>query len=333
LGDFSSAIPTGEDGQEQLLSEIFLELPKVEQWLLDNKTVSLIAPRLPNFRDTALPLARRMAELLKPKMDSGQLKLAKNAGIEKDAPRAAIINDTKKTASLIYSHGLGGSLLENLFWEEGRFFEKKTDLKEAENSLPKLDWIDSKQLERPDSIRRVFYKPNEERRLEEAFDFLKQGELLRLEILDRYLVADRHNRESLEGFLIQLSNIWDNPPKSIILKFGPTRPDDDQWEWEHNLKEITSRLTQKEPFKQVEFKSSLRKYTREGNFHDRWIKAVFNVAATEDTPDRNTRRRRIGNSTPTKKTIIVELTGGITYLMDSRKETRAYVFEETVAGH
>ena len=332
LGDFDGVMKTDQDGCELQVSAMLPELARVKQWLLNGKNVSLASRRFPNFRDTALPIARRTAEVLKPDVDSRSLNLLKIDPAEAGIPQAILFNDTRGSASLIYNHGSGCPLLECLFPENGAFYEKKVSQKAAEECLPKMDLIDSKDLERPDAIKRILYKSNESRHLGDDFSFLKNGELLRLEIRDRYLVANQQNAESLANYLRELSGIWKHPPNMIVLQYGPVShhaPYDEQGEWEDRMQGCLSNLQQEPNFKHVDFKPNFRKFSYEGDYHDRLVRAVFKAEKPEAVPGANTRRRRGATSTSrTKKTVIAELTGGISILMDVHQETRIYIFEE-----
>jgi len=101
------------------------------------------------------------------------------------------------------------------------------------------------------------------------------------------------------------------------------------------MQEVILEIKETPAYEGINFQYRLRPYSsRVSNYHDRRVSARFEEAAPQDgetaapaTGGRRQRRRE-GGKAPKTRTVIAELTGGISMLMDASKETRIYVFTE-----
>ena len=178
----------------------------------------------------------------------------------------------------------------------------------------------------PAGVTRSYYPMNQERDLERDFGFVKEEPIDSITIVDRYLFANDHNCDAIEDFLKELAKYWVQKPKRIELKYGPSSYDQSS-QWRNNAFQVIQFLQGKPEFKDITFSTQVRNHNEpRGDKHDRKIfirSKPPQLPKEEQTP----RRRRPGTAkvdTIKGKTLSVELTGGLSHLMDKQQETSLY---------
>lgn len=331
LGDFSGGMEADDQGKELPLTASLAEWGRINQLLAAGKKITLICRQFPKFDDTSLPRARRFAEVLLPHVRSGLLKLALAANHAEplaDCPDTVFFDDSAAIATLVYDLDKPAAVFQQL-WSDN-LLARDASLAEGETFVRHAGVIEPSALERPESIRRFYYRSGEVRQLERDFAFVKTGRIHRLEIIDRYMVAADSNSESLGAFLNQLSILWSAPPKEIVLKHGPSPQQQNRSQWIGAMDKVIKSLKGNPLFAGTEFKNEFRGQTRERNFHDRRV--VIEYSESEMSPADNgapsaRRRPRQQSAQLSRNRMVAELTGGVDVLMDPREETTIYVYQ------
>lgn len=323
LGDFTGPIESDEAGRELPISDLFPSWQLIQRWLSDEKQVTLACRHFPNFMDTALPRARRFAEVLLPHVRSGRLVLAHpvpNSGV--DHQPSIIVGDVHKgNAAMVYDE-TGRSLMEGL-WSSNLLVREMTS---SDGSLvPAMDSpVSADLLEPPDTITRSHYAAGDIRMLQRDFSFLGQMAIKQIEITDRYMVAAESNRQALAAFVGELSKLWIGKPEKITFTFGPVPNQRDRNTWKDAMDDLIRSLSRQPDFIGIELKANFRGGERIRDFHDRRVRVSFAQAAIPVQPSRN--RNRQHQAPPL--VVVAELTGGVDVLMDRREATTIYRFEE-----
>lgn len=336
LGNFSGGIESDEDGKEVALATYFPEWERINRWMAAGKKIAGLCDNLPDFKDPNLPRARRLAETFLPLVRDGKLVIGKmpiGAGHMATHPQLVLIKSTEADATLVYDLGGKGSVLDQIHSTGETLIAKRVPRNEAEALLASGTVLSEANLERPPRIQRFHYKSNEKRQLERDFAFLKTGAVKTLELTDRYMVAKNWSADYLKDFILNLGALMNTPPEFVVLRYGPENTHEDRDHWKRRADQLIDELSKCPEFNGTNFTPILRAHSYNvSNFHDRRVSIRFNggqgdsVETSTSPPGR--RRRRKNGETESNRTVIAELTGGVSILMDERHETSVYVFSK-----
>lgn len=332
FGDFAGPVDADGRGREVGVAEMFPQWSLLKHWLNSGKLITIVCRQFPRFDDMSLPRARRLAESLLPAVREGALVLARAdsaQGTSKQIPDMVILNATTGRATLVYSIAAIGSVMDQL-WSE-QVLARDVPLADAKSLVKYKDSLTTRELEKPERVRRIHYKSGEPRQLARDFDFLKQGAIKRLEIVDRYMVAAASNRDSLKRFMDVIAGLFEKPPERIVFHHGPSPQQHLRNEWIGAVDLLIKNLKGDARFNGTQFENVFRGHTFVRNFHDRRLVAEFYepAAPSQATGADFVQRRRRRELAPKMNTrqVATELTGGIDVLIDSREETSVYVFD------
>ncbi len=340
LGNFIGGIESGETGQEEPLSSYFPAWDCLNRWMANGKKVITLSCHLPDFKDTGLPRARRAAECFLPLVRNEYLEIRKLStdittldGLP--LPQLILMHSSEAEATLIFDQQGHAAILDRLWSPDDTLIAVRVPRKQAEQLIAEGKILKDTELEPPPAIRRFFYQCNEARQIERDFDFLASSEVESIEITDRYMAAKSWSVDFLQQFLFEVRNIMKNPPRDIVLRYGPAKTPGDRYAWKVNMEKLVEELTDDPTFKDTRFKSIPRSHMNEiSDVHDRRILVTLknkNKASEETTgaKPRNSRRSKTGNKIQNRR-VIAELTGGISIYMNQKYETTVYVFESDV---
>ena len=338
LGDLKGGLPTDESThQEMSLTAFYPGWEIIQKWLSHNKQVHIHSAVSTNFHDPTNGKAIRMAQAFLPHMQNGQIALSTGVkAFTGTEPHAIAIDDTRETATLIYSPEYIGSTLDKL-WPDTPL-TKEVPLAEIGEHFDTEDLIEieEKDLKRTSSLIRTHYKMNDERDINTDFAFLSENPVINIEIIDRYLFAGSHNVQFLKELLNKFSQIWnwnsEADKKRIKFSYGPAGSSEDESVWRNKAFQLIIELQKLDQFKGITFEPVARSYREpKGDKHDRRIiirsKPIGDK--TTSTPNPDNRRKRSGNGIqlrPQSKTFTAELTGGISHLMDTSSETTVFTW-------
>lgn len=339
LGSFAGGIESDDEGKEVLISHYYPEWERLNKWMANGKKVIGLCQQTPDFKDSNLPRARRLSESFLPLVRQGRLEIRKTPpNPEKDTqlPQLVLLNSTEAEATLIYDLGGKGAVLDQLWSTDGVLIAKRVPKKEAEEILSIGTPITENHLERPPGIQRHYYRSNEPRQFSRDFDFLSSGSVKTLELTDRYMVGKNWSADYLRDFLTQLGKLMTASPETVVLRYGPENTHEDRHYWKRRIDEVVNAVSKLPEYQATKFHPILRANSQTiSNFHDRRISVRFgqdNEQTADSTtgvkgPSRRQRQKRQARSQKKDRTVIAELTGGVSMLMDSRHETSVYVFE------
>jgi len=328
LGDTQGSLPTcPETHKEFTLTEHYSSWGPINKWLVDDKQVQLVTAVLPKFNDPVNSKALRLAQAFVPHIQSDALQIVTTTScFTGDEPHAIALNPVNNTATLIYSTSYVGSSLDQL-WPENLLIKDIPLNKLDEHIKIEGKTLNAEELLPPVGVTRSYYPMNQDRDLETDFSFVKEEPIDSITIVDRYLFANDHNCHAIEDFLMELARYWNQKPKRIELKYGPSGHYDQANEWRNHAFQVIQFLQGKPEFKDITFSTQVRNHKEpRGDKHDRKIfirSKPPQLANEEQTP----RRRKPGSpkaDTVKGKTLSVELTGGLSHLMDKQQETSLY---------
>lgn len=332
FGDFSGPVDADDRGREVSIAEMFPQWSRLKHWLNSGKKITVVCRQFPKFDDMSLPRARRLAESLLPAVRDSSLVLARAElaqGASTQTPDLVIFNQVTGRATLVYSIAAVGPFMDQL-WSD-QLLAREVQLAEAKSLIKYKDAFSPQELEKPERVRRIHYKSGEQRQLARDFDFLKQGAIKRLEIVDRYMAAAASNRDSLNRFMGVIAGLFEKPPERIVFHHGPSPQQHLRNEWIGAVDSLIKNLKSDARFNGTLFENVFRGQTSVRNFHDRRLVVEFGEVSapspltSDDLPQR--RRRREAAPKVSHRRVSTELTGGIDVLIDSREETSIYVFE------
>lgn len=340
LANFTGGIESDDTGKEVPISLYYPEWEKLHTWMATGKKVTSICRKIPDFKDANLPRARRLAESFLPLVREGKLEIRNSPPhSEKDKPKPQLILFSSKDpdATLIYELEGKGAVLEQLWSTDNTLIAKQVPKKEAEDLLSVGQAISINSFEEPERIKRFYYRSGEQRNFARDFQFLSSGPVKTFELTDRYMVGMEWSAKYLRDFLAQVGDLMSTPPQMVVLRYGPEKSVDDRYYWKSRIDGVVAELKTLEMFKGTEFHPFLRAYSQTvSNFHDRRISVRFGAPQLTDTGKKeltkaqapSKRRRRRNGSQMQDRTVFVELTGGVSILMDRKHETTVYVFED-----
>lgn len=310
LSDLTGSIPSSTQGTELPLTEVYPVWARLRRALGEGKKVHLFLRRAPNFKDLAMPRARRLAEAMLPEATSGALNLYRLKAPDSNAPTRfpsmLLVAQSGTETQAIYDQNVSTDVFDKLWSDDLLIVPMSGTLGrpflDAATKLTPMDFTP------PEKVRRIPYRCNQKRDISRDFSFLREtpGKFATLTIVDRFMVAKPSNIESLKQFI---STILKDapPPEKIDFVYGPPEADHLRAAWQASMKAIFTWLSQTHKIAQENLREQLRGRGRDGNFHDRRISAVF------------------VDQTKLRTEIIVELTGGVDKLMDQSEETSLYI--------
>ena len=332
LGSFAGGVESDETGKEIPLGDYFPEWERLHRWMVNGKKVTGICQQIPQFQDRSLPRARRLAESFLPLVRQGSLEIRQIPPSAEDLatlPQMVVCRSAEAEATVIYERGGIGDALEQLWSTDGALFAKRIPAEEAQTILSTGNPVQRQTLEPPSDIKRFHYKSNEKRRFSCAFEFLSSGCVKTLELTDRYMVAANWSADYLREFLIQLGKLMKSPPKTVCLRYGPEKSHEDRLPWKRRIERVKEELEAYPKFEGTEIRPILRSGSGSTkNFHDRRLLAHFEANGNPEAPETSRRRRRRIGAQESGRKVLVELTGGVSVLMEPRYETTVYVFED-----
>lgn len=344
LGEFSGSIESDENGRELLLAAYYPEWERLNRWLASGKRITAVCQHVPDFQDPNRPRARRLAETIFPVIRDGQLAIRRLATIDQlnqpgqPTPQLVLIDSTKSEATLVYDMGGKGAVFDRLWSPDGVLIARRVSKETAEALLQAGTALVLAALDSPPSILRFHYRSHEARQFARDFAFLRTSRIKTLEITDRYMVAEDWSARLLRDFLVELGNLMTSPPEAVVLRYGPERGYEDRHPWKQRIDEVIREIRQIGIFQDTQFQPIARPFSKAvSNFHDRRVSARFEAPktsaladhdASEDAGRRQRRRQKREGVAPKSRTLIAELTGGVSILMDRKHETTVYVFED-----
>lgn len=326
LGDFSGSLHNPLDdssSHEPPIERVLTGVASLKKWLANGKSVKLLAYSVPDFSAYELPKARRFLEAFVEETRTDRLQILQLSIKDTNdtrLPMAAIRMPTDQDWIGVFCFHASPSIVDAKELPQG--------LMKA--SIPQRDlaaWLEKAspvRLKAPGddiSIKRHLLKPGRVTSqvlpplLKDLVDINPQI----LTIQDRYLIAGTPNVAALKDFLVHLANGFVDPTTSDLrglrLQVGPVTSQGgslQRTEWLKTEAELKKWMKSQRLWSKVSLECKIREFARGSarDYHDRQI--------TAETPPS-------GKSKGTK--LIMELTGGIDILMDTREQTRVYVFK------
>lgn len=297
-----------------------------------NASVSLYTTTHPNFRDTALPEARRLAEALLPEVREGKLTLAKAFLVDAPSFIFRIPDTTGWHAIYIHEHAL--QPLNSLSPPPDAILIKRELTTDEFHKLTRNhSQLPSHHLEPPTGTIREQFSPGKPRDLTKHFQFLNDCEITRLLIRDRYCLSEDWTATYLEEFITLLASLSTHKVAQVTIEHGPIHYNDSPHEARLRFQNLEQKLKKTPSFFETRFRHKLRAHDHSGTHHDRSIK-IHTIPhqkeeAGGETPSRPqaiTRRGRRAQRVqrPPETIHLIELSGGISKLMDESQETVLY---------
>lgn len=330
LGNFTGTIvgdPNANTSKEPPIETFLPGSIHLKKWLVAGKKIQLMAPRIPDFSAFELPKARRFLEAFSEELKTNHLQIlcvSKPNGESVRRPMAAVRLAGQLDWICIYClHANPGLLASSQFPEP----LVRTDVTQAQigSQLPEGSPIDPFVSIAKSSIKRILFEPqrNVAVALQPVLDEIAREAPQILSIQDRYLVSMESNKNSIKDFLNLLAKAFKQAkvgtPRELRLLAGPVTDHGgarQKLDWQNNLNEIKQWLKSDSFWSTAKLDVRLREFSRgsERDYHDRLLTA-------ESTSDKKNKAK------PRK--LIIEMTGGIDILMDSRETTRLFIFRMT----
>lgn len=337
LGSFD---PSEDDSEtDRPLSEIWKGWSLIKAALTNGKRVSLYTATLPNFRDPALPKARRLAEALLPEAREGKLTLSK--AFLANAP--SFIFRTPETpgwqAIFIHEHELQ-PLASLTPPSDALLIQKEITTAEFQKLTQDHPKLPIQQLEPPVGATRKQFSAGEDRNLPQHFQFLNGTKITRLHIRDRYCLSADWAANYLEDFIKIMAQSSAHEISRITVEYGPIHYNDAPQDARQRFLDLEEKIKKLPPFTETRFSQKMRTHDHSGTHHDRSIKINTIIPPKEGAegtpvvvPATTRRGRRAQRSQKPPESIhLIELSGGISYLMDNSKETVLYRLPVTAPG-
>jgi superfamily II DNA/RNA helicase len=323
LGDLAGSIPVNPATENEVaLTELFPGWKMILNWLAAGKAVDLVLSSVPEFQDRSLPRCVRLARAMLPFIEDGKLALHKaQSMLPGNVPIAVIIDEKANRSSRIYSPDYVGTAID-IEWPEM--------LLELEGATTAAGFEISSEVVPVDKVRPpvgVGHKPfaiGEKRDLASVFEMLAEESIDQIEIVDRYLFASEQNGLALQALLSELAKIWSAPPKRVVMKYGPAGKAEDDSIWRHSAFQTVLKLQKVPEYLGISFLTDMRSHRGpKGDKHDRRIlvqsilKEAHSASFGKKSPVAVAARME-------RRTLMVELTGGVSHLMDEQSETNVF---------
>jgi hypothetical protein len=319
LGDFGGDIPMQEEGTVELpVLETFKGWKQIKRWIADGKKVTLRASNIPSFQDPAQPKARRLAESLLPEVSSGSL-VIERAFIANPPDFLLLEPGGKRTGVHIIEQSL--QPLSSVEINSGSVLIVKTPNAE---DLVKYDSIQGKiseyELRPPAGAERFNFGCGQVRDFRKLFGFLAAKKIARLRISDRYCLAEDWAEDYLFEFMREIGEIAASPIAELKLEYGPAANLRDQLPMQRRFENLKKRLEKLGNFSNTRIDGQLRLDKRTRNYHDRRIHCETEMTNSSAASGRSNRR-----PAATNPKYLLELTGGVSNLIDQGHETTVYL--------
>jgi hypothetical protein len=326
LGDFTGPLVDDSadpgDSKEPEIGSYLKGIKRLRRWLIDGKKVLLGAVQIPDFKAYDSPKARRFAECLSPEIHAEKLRVLRlEKGNHKNPlPLAVLRGSGAGDWTAIYCLHGSPSLVNASRMPDALYRRDipDSDLKEilaATHVLPATDF------EVPEgSIKRFVLEPgrNTSQELEAVIQGLLAIPLSTLRLQDRYCVASDGNLDAAIAFFSEFSSVARSQglpcPEEVQIHAGPLpsgRRSAERDDWKKRLAKLESRLRKEGFWKDAKVRSQFISGGHHGakDFHDRYLEGRIKPSKQGEKPGK----------------VILEMTGGIDIVMDSRERTRLYL--------
>lgn len=336
LGTFDSMDPADDSGIEQPLSKVWPGWARIKTALVSDKPVTVYTATHPNFRDTALPKARRLAEALLPEVREGKLTLAKAFLVNAPSFIFRLPDATGWQAVYIHEHSIQplASLSPS---QDAVLIKKELTPDEFKRFTQAQSELSSHELEPPTGTIRKQFAAGESRDLSPHFQFLNNTQITHLHIRDRYCLSADWAADHLHDLIATLAASSGHPLTRLTVEYGPIHYKDSPQVARQRFSDIEARLRTLPAFTETTFFPKLRAHDHSGTHHDRSIKIQTIAPPTGEeeatqpvtpAPTRKARRAQKSNKPP-ETSHLIELSGGISNLMDQKHESVLYRLPST----
>jgi hypothetical protein len=313
LADLTGSMPSDSIGRELPLAEVFPMWGRIRKAAGQKKRVHIIVRHLPNFQDIALPRARRLAEALLPEVRAGMVNLygmgtGPIASVAK-LPTLVFIPQIAGKAEQVFDRSVPDNALNALASDD--LLIAPLDEASRQSLFSGLVKVAPERFSPPEKVQRIHYNSHQPRDIEGNLSFLKKPnrKVTRISVVDRYLVSKMANIEALK---ILMGHILSSDQEVVSLDFiyGPPERDSERAQLISSFGVFEKWLTIQHRVPKEKIHSHLRGIGgRVKDFHDRRIVFDFQDGSAK------------------KSSVILELTGGISHLVDQEQETSLYVIQ------
>jgi len=289
-------------------------LKLIEEWAADNRTqrVHFVHRKSVDFSQPSHPLAIITADWLRPRIRQGTVSL--RVALKGMLPEGTrIIWRDAGTNKLMVAHDPQQflPLFEQLSSEQ--IWVKPLVDESVWTRLSGLAPTPEQALERaPDLVVHEF-RPHQPRNAKDAFQFLVGRDAQSVLIHDPYALADTFNTRSVEDFIQLLSSIDPTITESkITIRYRN--------DGRHANRSEESAFKRRHPTIKL-----IGRPSSAGDFHDRRIEFRLVKAAASAGPKMlKSRSTNAASQAPETETIIVDVSGGVSRLLDPKMECRLY---------
>lgn len=321
LGEFSGPIPSNEQSSKEPPLELFFPGCKhLREWLAAGRKTTIVASQVPDFQASELPKARRFGEAFLEDLRTERLQIRQWTGtLPNDIPLALLRMPASQSWLGIYCrHGKPG-LVDSLNFPSP-LLQDTISAEKAAQILAQSKPVPSSQFEiAKGNIGRFLLESgrNTKLALQPIFEEFLKNPIAVLSIQDRYAVANSGNLAALKEFLCTFAEASVQKPVPAPLELrvvvGPPPPHGsakDRDELRKQLKELERWIKETAFWRATKFQGQIREISRgaERDYHDRII-TVDSVTSGKAKSHR----------------LLLEMTGGIDIVMDSREKTRIYL--------
>ena len=269
LGEFGGPIPSNDQSSKEPPVESFLQgCIHLREWLGTGRKTTIIAAQVPDFQASELPKARRFSEAFQEDLRTERLQIRRWTGsLPGDVPMALLRMPTDSSWIGIHCrHGKPGlvdslQLPSHLLQE--RIGAEKGEQILAHSTVLSLSEFEVKQGE----ISRFFLEPGRhaEKALRPVFEELLKQPIAKLEIQDRYAIANSGNLAALKEFLTAFANTSTQQsakaPMELNIKVGPVGQHGtarDRDEWQKRIKDLERWLKEAAFWRTTKFRCDIR---------------------------------------------------------------------------
>ena len=321
LGAFSGPIPSNDQSSKEPPLESFLPGSKhLREWLAAGRKTIIVAAQVPDFQASELPKARRFGEAFLEDLRTERLQIRQwTESLPNDTPLAILRMPASQSWTGVYCrHGKPG-LFDSVQFPSP-LLQDTISAEKAAQILAQSKPLPSSQFEvTKGDIDRFLLEPGRKTKqaLQPIFEELIRNPIATLSIQDRYAVANSGNVAALKEFLLAFAEAsvqkTAQAPFDLRVIAGPPPPHGsakDREEWRKQLKELERWLKETAFWRTTKFQGQIREISRgaERDYHDR-------IITTDSVTSGKAKPRRL----------LLEMTGGIDIVMDSREKTRLYL--------
>ena len=320
LGEFTGPIQSidtdAANSREPEIESYLRGVKRMRRWLLDGMKVSLAALQLPDFQAYDSPKARRFAECMLEEIRTGKLSLLRLPKEIRQIPLPLAAIRTKGESRWVGIYCLHGSpsLLDSERLPEA-LYRREISENELMSCVSSAEGVATSQFESVSGqLQRFVLDPGRsaEDALKPVIEEFFKTPLATLTIQDRYCVGSDGNLDATLEFLGMAANLarklGHSCPGQVIIQAGPLSPrahGSERNQWQARLKTLESKLKKDHFWKSANIQAQFRTggYGGARDFHDRIIEG------------------RVAQGGK----VILEMTGGIDIIMDTRERTRLFL--------